>query len=258
MLEIIDVTTTYDGIVAVRNASLVVRAQQTVSLIGPNGAGKSTLLNTISGVLRSRGGRILFEGNDITRLPPHQISRRGLLQVPEGRQVLGPLSVLDNLILGRLAARGRGAGQGDDDLDRVFELFPILRERRSIPAGQLSGGEQQMLALARALMGRPKLLLLDEPSLGLAPTLVNQVFETLKLLHDDGLTILLVEQNARRALEFTEYTYVIENGMIVRSGTSASLRDDPAVIAHYFGTRRSNVSPSSRAQSTMREGGTGC
>ena len=238
MLEITDITTTYDGIVAVRNASIIVRQGQTVSLIGSNGAGKSTLLNTVSGVLRPRSGRILFEGTDIVRLPPHMISRRGLLHVPEGRQVLGPLSVRENLMLGRLAARGREAGLGRDDLERVFTLFPILRERQSLAAGQLSGGEQQMLALGRALMGRPKLLLLDEPSLGLAPTLVAQVFATLALLRKDGLTILLVEQNARRALEFTDYTYVIEHGEIVRDGDSASLRDDPAVIAHYLGTAR--------------------
>ena len=237
MLEIMDVTVTYDGIVAVRNASLRVIEGQTVSLIGSNGAGKSTLLNTISGVLRPRSGRILFEDTDIVRLPPHLISRRGLLHVPEGRQVLGPLSVLENLTLGRLAARGRMPG-GDGDLERIFKLFPILRERRALAAGQLSGGEQQMLALGRALMGRPKLLLLDEPSLGLAPTLVNQVFATLELLHREGLTILLVEQNARRALDFTDYTYVIEHGKIVCEGKSSSLRDDPAVIAHYLGASR--------------------
>ncbi len=235
MLEIGEVTTTYDGIVAVRNASLTVREGQTVSLIGSNGAGKSTLLNTVSGLLRPRRGRILFEGADITRLPAHKVSRRGLLHVPEGRRVLGPLSVRENLLLGRLAARGREAPRGDGDLERVFALFPILRERRDLPAGQLSGGEQQMLALGRALMGRPRLLLLDEPSLGLAPTLVAQVFATLALLHRDGLTILLVEQNARRALDFTDYTYVIDRGEIVRAGESAALRGDPAIIAHYLG-----------------------
>jgi branched-chain amino acid transport system ATP-binding protein len=244
MLEIVDVTTTYDGIVAVRNASLSVRQGQTVSLIGSNGAGKSTLLNTISGVLRPASGRILFEGDDIVRLPPHLISRRGLLHVPEGRQVLGPLSVRENLVLGRLAARGRDGEPGLGDLDRVFALFPILRERQGLAAGQLSGGEQQMLALGRALMGRPKLLLLDEPSLGLAPTLVAQVFETLALLRKAGITILLVEQNARRALEFTDYTYVIEHGQIVREGASAALRDDPTMIAHYLGaTRQKTAAP---------------
>jgi branched-chain amino acid transport system ATP-binding protein len=238
MLEVTDVTMTYDGIVAVRNASLRVDQGQAVSLIGSNGAGKSTLLNTISGVLRPRRGRIVFEGTDIVRLAPHLISRRGLLHVPEGRQVLGPLSVRENLVLGRLAARGRDGAGGDGDLDRVFALFPILRERQELAAGQLSGGEQQMLALGRALMGRPRLLLLDEPSLGLAPTLVNQVFATLELLHRQGLTILLVEQNARRALAFTDYTYVIDHGEIVREGNSASLRDDPTVIAHYLGAAR--------------------
>ena len=237
MLEITGLTTTYDGIIAVRNASLTVRDGQAVSLIGSNGAGKSTLLNTISGVLRPRTGRILFDGADITTLAPHIISRRGLLHVPEGRQVLGPLSVLENLTLGALATRGRDH-HDDEDLERVFTLFPILRERQSLAAGQLSGGEQQMLALGRALMGRPRLLLLDEPSLGLAPTVVNQVFKVLELLHAEGLTILLVEQNARRALQFTDYTYVIDHGSIVREGKSAALRDDPAIVADYLGASR--------------------
>ena len=233
MLEVEEVTTTYDGIVAVRAASLAVRQGQIVSLIGSNGAGKTTLLNTISGLLRPKSGRIRFEGADIARLPPHEVARRGLLQVPEGRQVLGPLSVRENLMLGLLAGRARAADPAD--IARIYELFPILRERQDVPAGQLSGGEQQMLALGRALMGRPRLLLLDEPSLGLAPTLVGQVFATLRRLHGEGLTILLVEQNARRALDLTDYTYVIEHGEIVREGRSAALREDPAVIAHYLG-----------------------
>jgi branched-chain amino acid transport system ATP-binding protein len=233
VLEVEGVTTTYDGIVAVRAASLSVKQGQIVSLIGSNGAGKTTLLNTISGLLRPRSGRIVFEGADIARLPPYAVARRGLLQVPEGRQVLGPLSVRENLMLGALAARTRKADA--EDIGRIYALFPILRERRDLPAGQLSGGEQQMLALGRALMGRPRLLLLDEPSLGLAPTLVGQVFATLRQLHRDGLTILLVEQNARRALELTDYTYVIEHGEIVREGRSEALREDPAVIAHYLG-----------------------
>jgi branched-chain amino acid transport system ATP-binding protein len=248
MLEISAITTTYDGIVAVRNASLVVREGQTVSLIGSNGAGKSTLLNTVSGVLRAKSGRILFDDADITRVAAHMISRRGLLHVPEGRRVLGPLSVRENLTLGRLAARGRHAIDGDDDLERMFALFPILRERQALAAGQLSGGEQQMLALARALMGRPRLLLLDEPSLGLAPALVNQLFATLQVLHRDGLTILLVEQNARRALDFTDYTYVIDQGEIVREGKSAALRDDPAVIAHYLGAAHDRGNAGARAR----------
>jgi branched-chain amino acid transport system ATP-binding protein len=234
MLEVEGVTTAYDGIVAVRNATFSVREGQTVAFIGPNGAGKTTLLNTISGVLRPRAGRIRFEDIEIVNVAPHRISRRGLLHVPEGRQVLGPLSVEENLILGRLAARGRG-GAGGGDIERVYGIFPILRERRSLAAGQLSGGEQQMLALGRALMGRPRLLLLDEPSLGLAPALVNQLFDTLARLHRDGLTILLVEQNAKRALEFSDYTYVIEHGEIVRQGKSSELRDAPEIVAHYLG-----------------------
>lgn len=233
MLEIENVTTAYGGIIAVNNASLSVRQGQIVALIGSNGAGKSTLLNTISGILRPQSGRISFNGVDITALPPYRIARRGLLQVPEGRQVLGPLSVAENLNLGRMATGERSGG--DDELQRIYDLFPILRERRGLAAGQLSGGEQQMLALGRALMGRPRLLLLDEPSLGLAPTLVRQVFATLAALHRQGLTILLVEQNARRAMELSDFTYVIEHGAIVRAGKSEVLRGDPAVIAHYLG-----------------------
>jgi branched-chain amino acid transport system ATP-binding protein len=234
MLEVDSVTTAYDGIVALRNASLSVRAGQTVALIGSNGAGKTTMLNTISGVLRPRTGRLLFDGEDIATIAPHRISRRGLLHVPEGRQILGPLSVEENLTLGRLAARDRGQADGGD-LDRIYGLFPILRERRWVAAGQLSGGEQQMLAVGRALMGQPRLLLLDEPSLGLAPTIVSQLFATLALLKRDGLTMLLVEQNAKRALAFSDYSYLIERGEIVRQGKSTELRDDPTVVAHYLG-----------------------
>ncbi len=238
MLEVSAITTTYDGIVAVSGASLAVRQGQIVSLIGSNGAGKTTLLNTISGILRPQNGRILFDGADITALAPYRIARRGLLQVPEGRQVLGPLSVAENLILGRLAAGDRDGG---DDLARVYELFPILRARQKLAAGQLSGGEQQMLALGRALMGRPRLLLLDEPSLGLSPVLVRQVFEILATLHRQGLTILLVEQNARKAMELSDYTYVIEHGTIVREGNSDALRRDEAVITHYLGAGRTEA-----------------
>jgi branched-chain amino acid transport system ATP-binding protein len=205
-----------------------------VALIGPNGAGKTTLLNAICGSVRPGTGRIRFAGQDITGIPAHRVARLGLLHVPEGRQILGPLSVRENLELGRLAL-GRRSDAGADQLRRVFAMFPILETRQAQAGGSLSGGEQQMLAIGRALMGRPRLLLLDEPSLGLSPLITGQVFAALRQLNAEGLTILLVEQNARRALAITQHAYVLEQGRIVQSGRSADLADDPGVIAHYLG-----------------------
>ena len=231
MLDVGHVVAGYGGIEAVRGLSLRVPEGGMVALIGPNGAGKSTLLNTISGVVRPRSGHVRLAGTDIAGLSAHRIARLGLLQVPEGRRVLGPLSVLENLLLGRQAARGRPPGS----LDEVFALFPVLAERRRQHAGSLSGGQQQMLAIGRALMGRPRLLLLDEPSLGLSPLMAATVFEALGRLNGAGLTMLVVEQNARRALAACPTAYVIEGGRIVAGGNSAALLDDPAVIAHYLG-----------------------
>jgi branched-chain amino acid transport system ATP-binding protein len=234
LLTVTNLTTSYSGIEAVRNASVEVREGDMVALIGPNGAGKSTLLNSLSGVVRPAAGRIAFSGNDMTGWPAYRVARAGLLQVPEGRQILGPLSVDDNLELGRLAAHARRSGDGDE-LARVFDLFPILEERRTQIAGSLSGGQQQMLAIGRALMGRPRLLLLDEPSLGLAPMVVDQVFDSLTRLNADGLAILIVEQNVERALRSTRYAFVMESGRIVHQGESAALLDDPKIAAHYLG-----------------------
>jgi branched-chain amino acid transport system ATP-binding protein len=205
-----------------------------VALIGANGAGKTTLLNAIAGLIPHAGGEVRFRDRSLTALPAHRIARLGVLQVPEGRQMLGPLSVEENLLLGHRAARGRG-GNAAEDLEAVFALFPVLRERRQHAAGRLSGGQQQMLAIGRAMMGRPELLLLDEPSLGLSPLVVAQVFETLQSLHRQGLTILLVEQNARRALEIADYAYVMQRGRIVQEGRCDALREDPAIIDHYLG-----------------------
>ena len=234
MLEIDSVTTTYGGIVAVRGASLRVARGHIVALLGGNGAGKTTLLHTICGICLPRAGEIRLDGESLLGVPPHHIARRGVLLVPEGRQILAPLSVRENLELGRLARRQR-PGAYQTDLDGVFRLFPRLRERAAHLAGSLSGGEQQMLAIGRALMGGPEILLLDEPSLGLAPKMVAVVFSALQALNRAGLTILLVEQKARRALEVAHEGYVMERGQIVDGGPCDRLRHNPHILAHYLG-----------------------
>ena len=234
MLEVRDMTTTYGGIVAVRNASLTVARGQVVALIGANGAGKTTLLNTICGVVRAAGGEVSLDGTALLGEPTHRVARRGVLMVPEGRQILGPLTVRENLELGRLARHDRRGGM-QTDIENVFALFPRLRERADGQAGSLSGGEQQMLAIGRALMGEPRVLLLDEPSLGLAPKVVAQVFAALRALNEGGLTILLVEQKARRALEIAHEGYVMERGQIVFSGAAAELQREPRIAQHYLG-----------------------
>jgi len=235
LLDIRGLTTAYGGIIALRDLTLTVSEGQMVALIGPNGAGKTTLLNTISGLLAARAGTTLFDGRLLTCVPAYEIARRGILQVPEGRRILGPLTVQENLELGRLALGVRKSAR-TDDLDHVYALFPILAERRTQTGESLSGGQQQMLAIGRALMGQPRVLLLDEPSLGLAPMVVSQVFDALVKLNREGLTILLVEQNARRALAASQFAYVLEQGRIVDQGPSGRLADDPNIIAHYLGT----------------------
>lgn len=231
MLTLDRISTAYDRIQAVRHASLHVEQGELIALIGPNGAGKSTLLNTISGLLKPVAGDIRFFDRDITNWRADQIACAGLLQVPEGRQMLGPLTVEENLLLGRQALNGR---KPTHQLEDVYALFPILRERHSQKAGTLSGGEQQMLAIGRALMGAPRLLMLDEPSLGLAPIIVSQVFDALKKLRHCGLTILLVEQNAQLALTASDRAYVMEHGHIALEGSSEALRHDPRIIEHYL------------------------
>jgi len=232
MLAVSNLSAAYSGIKALRGASLTVHEGEFVALIGPNGAGKSTLLNCLSGVVRPTAGSIRFMGQELEGVAPWNVARKGLLQVPEGRQVLPNLSVRENLTLGATALSGRASTYS---LDRIHALFPILAERREQRAGSLSGGQQQMLAIGRALMGAPRLLLLDEPSLGLAPVIVIQVFEALRMLNAQGLTILLVEQNARQALLATDRAYVIEQGRVVHEGPSAALAADPAIVAHYLG-----------------------
>ena len=232
MLEIADLGAGYSGIQALRGLSLKVNQGEMVALIGPNGAGKSTLLNCISGFIKPTAGSICFEGRDLVGTAAFRIARAGLLHVPEGRQILGELSVVENLQLGVTALGGRPASH---NLERVYALFPILAERSAQLAGSLSGGEQQMLAIGRALMGAPRLLLLDEPSLGLSPLIAAQMLSALRKLNEEGLTILLVEQNARQALRSTHRAYLVEQGRVVQQGDSAALADDPGVIAHYLG-----------------------
>ena len=232
MLEIRNLDVHYRGIQALRGVSLTVNPGEIFALIGPNGAGKSSLVNAISGIVPAKG-EILFEGQPLGRQAAHLRSRAGIIQVPEGRRVIAPLSVADNLELGRQAAGVRGSDAGD--LERVHKLFPVLLDRRNQTSGSLSGGQQQMLAIGRALMGRPKVLLLDEPSLGLAPVIIQDVFRALVKLNQEGMTILLVEQNARLALQTAHRAAVLEQGSIVHQGRAADLANDPVIADHYFG-----------------------
>jgi len=233
MLKVTNLTVNYGAIEAVRDLSFDVPDGQVVAVIGANGAGKSTTLNTIGGLLKPVSGRIELDGHDITGLRADQVARLGLAQVPEGREVLAPLSVEENLRLGAYTRRDKD--EVESDLQSMFERFPILKIRRKQAAGLMSGGEQQMLAVARALMARPKLLTLDEPSMGLAPLIVNQIFEIITEIRAQGVTLLLVEQNARKALQVADYAYVLEMGQLVHAAPSAELRDDPRIVAAYLG-----------------------
>jgi branched-chain amino acid transport system ATP-binding protein len=233
VLEVSGLRVHYDMIEAVKGIDLKITAGQITALLGANGAGKSTTLLTLSGLLRPSAGSIVFNGVELRNLPPHQIVELGVIQVPEGREILTTLSVRENLLLG--AYRRRDRQEIAKDLQQVLTLFPRLRERLEGLAGNLSGGEQQMLAIARALMARPRLLLLDEPSMGLAPLLVQEIFRTLRSLKDLGLTILLVEQNVRQALRIAHFAYVLENGRVVLDGPSAELLDSPKVVDAYLG-----------------------
>jgi branched-chain amino acid transport system ATP-binding protein len=237
MLQVQGLVSGYGKVEVLHELTLNVPKGTLVTLIGSNGAGKTTTLRTISGMVRPVSGRIELGGRDIAGLPPHEITRLGMAHSPEGRRVFATLSVLDNLTLGAFPRLTGSRDKGDvqADLDRMFELFPRLRERRDQLAGTLSGGEQQMLAMARALMLRPEVLLLDEPSMGLAPRLVEEVFATIARLKEAKMTILLVEQFAAAALEVADYGYVLENGRLTSSGPAAALRDDPAVRAAYLG-----------------------
>jgi branched-chain amino acid transport system ATP-binding protein len=234
MLRVTDLHTYYGGIAALRGVSFDVPRGAVVALIGANGAGKSTTLNTISGLLAPRRGTIHFEDRNIAGWRAERVASLGLVQVPEGRQVLAPLTVEENLLVGAHIRRDAGVRA---DLAAVYERFPPLAERRALIAGALSGGEQQMLAIGRALMARPKLLMLDEPSLGLAPLVVQEVFRVVAALKEQGVTILLIEQNARKALAVADYAYVLEGGAISQAGPAATLREDPRILEAYLGRR---------------------
>jgi branched-chain amino acid transport system ATP-binding protein len=223
----------YGAIDALRGVSLDVRDGEIVTLIGANGAGKSTTLNAISGLLRPRDGRVRLDGEDLAAVPPHDIVRRGIVQVPEGRRIFGRLTVLENLEMGAYTQADPAAIR--EGIARTFTLFPRLRERATQVAGTLSGGEQQMLAIGRALMARPKILLLDEPSMGLAPILVEQIFDAVRDINRQGTTILLVEQNAYMALGIATRGYVLQTGAIVLAGASAELAANPEVKREYLG-----------------------
>ena len=232
ILKVENINVYYGAIHAIKGVSFHVDEGEIVTLIGANGAGKSTTLQTISGLLRSRTGSIEFCGENISKLPPHKIVEKGLAQVPEGRRIFLQMSVQENLDMGAYTQSGAGVGE---NIERVFEQFPRLKERRRQIAGTLSGGEQQMLAIGRALMSRPKLLMRDEPSMGLAPILVEQIFEIIQSLHKSGTTILLVEQNAQMALSIADRAYVMETGTISLSGTGRELAESDQVKKAYLG-----------------------
>ncbi|WP_375737870.1 ABC transporter ATP-binding protein [Pseudomonas boanensis] len=232
ILELRDVDVFYGPIQALKKVSLKIHAGETVSLIGANGAGKSTLLMSIFGQPRVSSGQIIYEGEDISRRSPHYIASNGIAQSPEGRRVFPDMSVEENLLMGTIPV---GMEHADKDMERMFQLFPRLKERRNQHAMTMSGGEQQMLAIARALMSRPKILLLDEPSLGLAPIVVKQIFQTLRDLASEGMTIFLVEQNANHALKLSDRSYVMVTGEIRMTGTGQELLEDPQVRAAYLG-----------------------
>jgi branched-chain amino acid transport system ATP-binding protein len=235
LLTVSGLEVAYGAVQALEGVSLRVGEGEVVTVIGSNGAGKTTLMKTIAGLLRPRAGNVAFQGTDITRMEAHAVVRQGVALVPEGRQVFGRMSVRENLLMG---AYGRGGEDLEADFEHCFDLFPRLNERRGQRAGTLSGGEQQMLAIARGLMSRPRLLLMDEPSLGLAPRLVRETFEVVESLRRHGTTILMVEQMARQALRASDRAYVLEHGRIVREGPSAELLEDPSLLGAYLGAKR--------------------
>jgi len=233
VLRVESINVSYDTIQVLHDLTFHVDEGEIVTLIGANGAGKTTTLHTISGLIRPKSGSVAFEGADITRLPADRIVKAGLCQVPEGRRIFANLSVMENLEMGAYSQRNRA--KATESLEQVFRSFPRLRERRTQSAGTLSGGEQQMLAIGRALMARPKLLLLDEPSMGLAPLLVKEIFSIVQEINRSGTTVLLVEQNARMALSIANRAYVLETGRIVASGDAKELSESEEVRKAYLG-----------------------
>ncbi|MBQ9838150.1 MAG: ABC transporter ATP-binding protein [Oscillospiraceae bacterium] len=233
LLEVKDLQVYYGVICALKGISFEVNEGEIVSLIGANGAGKTTMMQSVVGIIPKKSGSVFFDGKDISKMPCHKIVQLGMTQVPEGRRIFQELTVYENLMMGAYTVRDQQ--QFKEDLESVFERFPRLAERRNQIAGTLSGGEQQMLAMSRALMIRPKLLMLDEPSMGLAPILVDQIFEIIKELNKQGTTILLVEQNANKALEISDRAYVLETGSITISGTGVELASSDEVRKAYLG-----------------------
>ena len=232
LLKVDDIHVYYGSIHAVKGVSFTVNEGEIVTLIGANGAGKSTVLNTVSGLLHPKSGSVIFQDKDLKGVAPHKVVERGLAQVPEGRRIFLQMTVQENLEMGAFTQKG---GETQQDLEKIYALFPRLKERLKQMAGTLSGGEQQMLAMGRALMSHPKLLMLDEPSMGLAPILVEQIFEIIQNLHKAGTTILLVEQNAQAALSVADRGYVLETGKIVTTGTGTELLASPAIKKAYLG-----------------------
>lgn len=233
LLEVRDLSVTYGAVEALRSVSFSVERGEIATLIGANGAGKSSTLLALSGLVKAASGTIVFDGLDITEWRADRIVRTGLVQVPEGRAILQPLTVAENLELGAWVRRDPLGTKAD--MAKIWNLFPRLSDRRHQAAGTLSGGEQQMLAIGRALMSRPRLLLLDEPSMGLAPLMINAVFELIETIRQEGTTVLLVEQNARKALKICDSASVLEHGVLVRRGTGAELLADPAVVRAFLG-----------------------
>ena len=233
MLEVRSVAADYGDVRALWDIGLHVNSGEIVALVGPNGAGKTTLLRTIAGLHRPSAGSVLFEEQQLSSLAPHRIVEQGLILVPEGRRLFGEMTVLENLRLGAFSTRARG--KRESSLARVYDIFPLLRERRTQVAATLSGGQQQMLALGRALMGLPRLLLLDEPSLGLAPLIVRGIFEVIKAVNREGITVLLVEQNAHLALEVADRAYILEQGRVAGEGIGTELLHDKQVQRAYLG-----------------------
>lgn len=233
MLEVKDLHVYYGMIHAIKGVSFEVGEGEIIALIGANGAGKTTILHTVSGLLHPKQGSILFEGKELTKVPAHKVVCLGMAQVPEGRRVFSQMSVLQNLKMGAYTRSDKD--EIEETLSRVYKRFPRLEERRNQPAGTLSGGEQQMLAMGRALMSHPKIILMDEPSMGLSPILVNEIFDIIKSVNESGTTVLLVEQNAKKALNIADRAYVLETGTIAMSGRAQDLMNDDAVKKAYLG-----------------------
>jgi branched-chain amino acid transport system ATP-binding protein len=238
-LEVEGLEVRYGPVVAVRDVHLKLEEGQVAVVLGANGAGKTSTMNAIVGAVPAAAGRIVHRGEDVSRWPSHRVARHGLVEVPEGRRIIGPLTVEENLLLGAYNVTSRK--RRDELLEEVFGLFPILRERRGSPGGLLSGGEQQMLAFGRALMGEPRTMLLDEPSMGLAPSVIDRVIEAVEQIAQRGISILMVEQNAVAAFEVASYVYVLEQGEVILEGAAEDVRDDPLVVRAFLGLEETPV-----------------